>query len=172
MFFKPKKATLTKALHMAWSAMTEAFFMAFVGLIDSFMVSNLGPSAVASVGITTQPKFIGLSIFIALTAFCFAIISTAIISILMVAFAENIMKLCGATTETLDGSVTYFSIIMGGIICNVIQMTINAAQRGSGNTRITMRTNVTSNLINVIGNDLLIGGHLGFPALGINLLLW
>ncbi len=30
-----------------------------------------------------------------------------------------------------------------------------------------MRTNVTSNVVNMIGNYLLIQGHLGFPAMGI-----
>jgi putative MATE family efflux protein len=46
-------------------------------------------------------------------------------------------------------------------------MGINAAQRGAGNTKITMRTNLVSNIVNVCFNYLLIGGNLGFPALGI-----
>ena len=61
----------------------------------------------------------------------------------------------------------YFRIIMGGMMFNIISLVINAAQRGSGNTRIAMTTNVTSNLLNIVGNYLLIGGHFGFPALGI-----
>ena len=47
-------------------------------------------------------------------------------------------------------------------------MVINAAQRGVGNTKIAMRTNIVSNLVNIVFNYLLIGGHLGFPALGVN----
>ena len=47
-------------------------------------------------------------------------------------------------------------------------MGINAAQRGAGNTKITMRTNVTSNTINILLNYLLINGRFGFPALGIH----
>ncbi len=46
-------------------------------------------------------------------------------------------------------------------------MGINSAQRGAGNTKITMRTNVASNTVNVIFNYLLIGGKFGFPALGV-----
>ena len=46
-------------------------------------------------------------------------------------------------------------------------MSINSAQRGVGNTIITMRTNITSSVVNIIFNYLLIGGNLGFPALGI-----
>jgi len=46
-------------------------------------------------------------------------------------------------------------------------LTINAAQRGAGNTKISMTTNLTANLVNLIFNYLLIGGHLGFPKLGV-----
>ena len=186
------ESTLKITLGMAWPAILESFFVAFAGLVDSYMVSSLGAAAVASVGLTTQPKFMGLGVFfaanvavsalvarrfgekkreeantIALTAFAFVLIMSVLISILMVVLAVPIMKLCGATAETLDGSVVYFRIIMGGMIFNCLQMIINAAQRGSGNTKITMRTNVTSNVVNIIMNYLLIGGHLGFPAMGI-----
>ena len=183
---------------MAWPAIVESFFVAFAGLVDSFMVSRMGAYAVAAVGLTTQPKFMGLAMFFAvnvsisalvarrfgerkrrdansvfLTAAIFVIIAAVTLSILFVACADPIIRLCGssdATPEdiaTHNAAVSYFRIIMGGMIFNCIQMAINSAQRGTGNTRITMRTNVTSNLVNIVLNYLLIEGHLGFPALGI-----
>ena len=93
--------------------------------------------------------------------------AAVILSVGFGAFAGTIMNFCGSTADTYDGAVAYFRIIMGGMIFNCIQMGINSAQRGAGNTRITMRTNVTSNVINIILNYLLINGHFGFPALGI-----
>ena len=177
---------------MAWPAIVESFFVAFAGLIDSLMVSSLGSSAVAAVGLTTQPKLLGLSLFFALnvaisalvarrrgenrkdsaneiliTSILFVIVASILLSIGFVSLASPIMNFCGSTAETHDGAVTYFRIIMGGMIFNCIQMGINSAQRGAGNTRITMRTNITSNVINIILNYLLINGHFGFPALGI-----
>ena len=177
---------------MAWPAMLESFFMSFAGLLDSLMVSALGSSTVAAVGLTAQPKFIALSIFIALnvsisalvarrrgegrredanrivmTGLLFALIAVVIISTVVLANIDAILTFCGTNADTHEDAVTYLSIIIGGIIFNVIQMTINAAQRGSGNTKITMRTNMVSNTVNVIGNWLLIEGHLGFPALGV-----
>ena len=188
----PKKENLKTCFNMAWPAMLESFFMAFAGLLDSLMVSTLGSATVAAVGLTAQPKFIALSIFIAinvsvsalvarrrgekrredanqiaLTALLFAVLCAIIISVIFVANADTILTWCGTNADTHDAAVTYFSIIMAGIVFNVIQMTINSAQRGSGNTKITMRTNMVSNTINVIGNYLLIGGHFGFPALGV-----
>lgn len=187
-----QKDIVHATVNMAWPAIVESFFVAFAGLVDSLMVSALGPEAVASVGLTTQPKFLGLALFFALnvaisalvarrrgeqrkeeanrilcTAVIFIVTAAVVMSVLLVCAADTIMDLCGSTAETHKGAVEYYQIIMGGMIFNCIQMGINSAQRGAGNTKITMRTNVTSNTVNIIMNYLLIGGHFGFPALGI-----
>lgn len=187
-----KKDDLIKTIHMAWPAILESFFTAFVGLVDSLMVSSMGAYAVAAVGLTTQPKFMGLSLFFATnvsisalvarrkgedrredanriftTSILFVTLMSVMISVLLVAFADPIIRLCGSESTTHDSAVLYFRIIMGGMIFNVIQMCINAAQRGAGNTKITMRTNLVSNLVNIAANYLLIQGRFGFPAMGI-----
>lgn len=189
---KYEKEHVRKVIQIAWPAVLESFFVAFVGLVDSYMVSGLGSAAVASVGLTTQPKFVGLALFFAVnvslsalvarrkgennreganrilaTALTFIVIAALVISTLLVVFASPIIELCGSEPETHEGAVAYYRIIMGGMIFNCIQMGINAAQRGCGNTKITMRTNLVSNTVNVIFNFLLIQGHLGFPAMGI-----
>ncbi len=189
---KYNKRMIKSSLNMAVPAMIESFFIAFAGLVDSLMVSSLGANAVAAVGLTAQPKFMGLSVFIALNVSISALVarrfgendkksansvlytSLAVIVFLSVIlgvglciFAPAIMTFCGSTPETHDSAVLYYRIIMGGMIFNCVQMGINSAQRGVGNTRITMRTNITSNTINIIFNFFLINGHCGFPALGI-----
>lgn len=186
------KDVFRTTFNIALPAIIESFFTAFAGLVDSLMVSSLGSNAVAAVGLTTQPKFVGLSLFFAMnvaisalvarrrgsqnkedankilfSSLIFIITAAILLGIFFVCMADQIMHWCGSTPETHDMSVTYFKIIMGGMIFNCIQMGINAAQRGAGNTKITMRTNVTSNTVNMIGNYLLINGHFGFPALGI-----
>lgn len=191
-FWGGDKEGYRTAFHMAWPAVMESFFISFAGMVDSWMVSSLGASAVAAVGLTTQPKFIGLCIFMAmnvsvsalvarrrgekdryganqvlLMAIAFALVVGTIVSIAAVTFAEPIIRFCGAQEDTLDNAVLYYRIIMGGMMFNIISMAINAAQRGAGNTKIAMRTNVTSNIVNMIGNYLLINGKFGFPALGI-----
>lgn len=177
---------------MAWPAILESFFAAFAGLVDSLMVSSLGAHAVAAVGLTTQPKFMGLALFFAanvsisalvarrkgqdkkddanrifVTFLSFVVIAAVILSVIFVAAADPIIRLCGSQAQTHDMAVEYFQIVMGGMIFNCIQMGVNSAQRGAGNTRITMRTNLVSNSVNIVFNYLLIQGHFGFPALGI-----
>lgn len=186
------KNIVKETLQMAWPAVCESFFVSLAGMIDSLMVSSIGSYAVAAVGLTTQPKFMGLALFIAvnvavsalvarrrgeqkkeeanrilITAIALILAAVVVISALCVIFANQIIRFCGSAQDTHSTAVIYFRIIMGGMIFNVISMGINAAQRGAGNTMIAMRTNVTSNIVNVIGNFLLINGHLGFPALGI-----
>lgn len=191
MFHYPKE-DVRKAINMAWPAVLESFFTAFAGLVDSLMVSSLGASAVAAVGLTTQPKLVGLALFFAAnvsisalvarrkgeenkeganrifaTFLIFILAASVVISILTVALADPIIRMCGSEADTHDPAVLYYRIIMGGMLFNCVQMGVNAAQRGAGNTRITMRTNLVSNAINIILNYLLIQGHFGFPALGI-----
>ena len=191
-FKRYNKKTVRAAMHMAVPAIIESFFVAFAGLVDSLMVSSLGAASVASVGLTQQPRFMGLSVFFAMNVWLSALVGrrygenkrreantilitaialiiglSAVLSVFFVALAPQIMSLCGSTAETHDAAVLYYRIIMGGMIFNCMQMGINSAQRGAGNTQITMRTNITSNVVNIILNYLLINGHFGFPALGI-----
>lgn len=190
--FQKNKKEAAAVLQVAWPAILESFFVSVAGMIDIMMVSGISSSAVAAVGLTTQPKFIGLAFFIALgvavssivarrrgeqrkesanatllTALAVALAAVAAVSLICVVYAEPIMRFCGSREDTHKEAVIYFRIIMGGTFFNAVSMIINAAQRGAGNTRIAMTTNVTSSLVNVLFNYLLIGGHLGFPALGV-----
>ena len=171
--------------------MVESFLVALVGFIDTIMVSTLGSYAIAAVGLTQQPKFIGLALFMSMstaisalvarrrgeqnresavrilkTCILVAVILTAIISVTFTAFADPIIRFAGSADDTHEAAVEYFQIIMGGIGFTTVMMIVNAAQRGAGNTKIALRTNMVSNLVNVVFNYLLIGGNFGFPALG------
>lgn len=183
---------LRRTLQIAWPSIVESFLVSLVGMIDTVMVSSLGSYAIAAVGLTTQPKFIGLAIFISLNVAVSAIVArrkgegeqesanrvltqsiiitlllTIVVSIICVIFADPIIHLSGSAEDTHEPARNYFIIIMGGMVFNTLSMVINAAQRGAGNTKIAMRTNLVSNAVNMFFNYLLIGGNWGFPKLGI-----
>ena len=187
-----RKAMTKKAISVAWPAMAESFFVTLAGMIDTMMVSALGSYAVAAVGLTNQPKFIALTVFfginiavsalvarrkgegrrdsaneILLTALGLTTVLCAVITAVFMLFTPQIMTLAGSNADTHEAAVEYFLIIIGGTFFSVLTMVINAAQRGSGNTRLSMSTNLTSSVVNVFFNYLLIEGHLGFPAWGI-----
>lgn len=180
------------AIRIALPSVAESAFVMLAGIIDTLMVSSLGEYAVASVGLTNQPKFLGWTVFIALgvaisalvarrrgeedkvsanetliTALSLVLLFTFIVSIITVALADPIMRFAGSSEDTHEYAVAYYRIIMGGMIFNMISIAINAAQRGSGNTHIAFQTNLVSSIVNVCFNYLLIGGKFGFPAWGI-----
>ena len=182
---------LREAVNMAWPAVLESFFTSLAGMIDTMMVSSMGSYAVAAVGLTNQPKFIGLTPFFAInvavsalvarrkgeknkkaanetlmTALLLSLLICAAVSVIFVVWAEPILRIAGSNADTHAPASAYFRIIMGGTFFSMIQMLFNAAQRGSGNTRISMTTNVASSITNICFNYCLIGGHFGFPALG------
>lgn len=180
------------ALRMAWPSVLESFFIALAGMIDTMMVGSIGSYAIAAVGLTTQPKFIALAIFISInivvsslvarrrgqkdrkganevlvSAMTLVLVLCIFVSILTVYFASDLMRLAGSQPDTHQAAIDYYVIIMGGMVFNVVAMCINAAQRGSGNTKIAFITNLTSSIVNIFFNYVLINGKWGFPAMGI-----
>ncbi len=185
-------ALFKSAFKMAWPAVLENFFVSLASMIDTLMVSGLGTAAVSAVGLTTQPKFIALTLFLAVnvaisalvarrfgqnnrynaneilfTSLIFTVVACLVITVITVLGADTIISWCGSNSDTHESAVVYFQVIQGGMIFNVLSLAINAAQRGSGNTKIAMTTNITSSVVNIIFNYLLIEGHFGFPAWGL-----
>ena len=172
-------------LQVAWPAMVEQFLVSLVSLVDTMMVGVLGAYAISAIGLCGQPKFITLVPFFSLNVGLSAVISRRkgegdraganramlfglklavflglVLGLLGVRFSRQILLFAGAAPDTIDAAQSYFDIIVGGMVFNVLSLVINAAQRGVGNTRIAMRTNLTSNLVNLVLNYCLIGGHL------------
>lgn len=179
-------------LKMAWPSALESLLVGLIGSIDTMMVGTMGENAINAVGITNQPKFILLAVIFSLNVGVVAVVArrkgeddpeganhTMRIAILLSGllslftsalgflFAEPILKFAGADAVYLADAVTYFRILCVSIVFTALNLTINAAQRGCGNTKISMRTNIVANIVNVIFNYLLINGIWFFPKWGV-----
>ncbi|MDO4567769.1 MAG: MATE family efflux transporter [Clostridia bacterium] len=180
------------ALRLAWPSAIESVLIALIASIDTMMVGQIGTSAISAVGITTQPKFILLALVITLNIGVTAIVArrrgegdieganrclkqalvlSASLGVAMTAiallFAEELVLFAGAKADYYQDATAYFKLMMSTTAFNTCAMTLNAAQRGFGNTRTSMITNVTANLCNVLLNWLLINGIWFFPRLGV-----
>ena len=106
-------------------------------------------------------------------AIMLALMVSAVFMTLALVFTEPLMRLAGGTSDTeedakiLCDAQDYFRILTYSLPVHAVSMCICAAQRGIGNTRITLRVNIVSNLVNVVFNYLLIGGNFGFPRLEV-----
>ncbi len=101
-----------------------------------------------------------------------------VVTVIGYIFADPLMRLAGGNesnayeAKVLKDAITYFKILMLSLPVNAVTMSINAAQRGIGNTKLTMYVNVISNVVNVIFNYLLIGGNFGFPRMEVAGAAW
>ena len=179
-------------LKIAWPSIVEAVLVSLIASVDTMMVGVIGPEAIAAVGITNQPRFILLAVILSLNVGVTAVVARRkgagdikganrclkqclILSLLFgttlslagIVFARPLLTFAGAQADIINNSVVYFRIILIGMIFNSVCLTINAAQRGIGNTKISMYTNLTANVVNLIFNALLINGLLFFPKLGV-----
>lgn len=180
------------SFNMSWPCAFEAVLVSLVGSIDIMMVGGLGAEAIAAVGLTNQPKFVLLAMIFSLNVGVTAIVArrkgaedfkgansclkqsiilSFIISLIMAIsgyiFANEIMLFAGAGEDVINDSVAYYKILMVSIVFTSLSLTINAAQRGVGNTKISMRTNVVANIVNLIFNYFLINGVWIFPRLEV-----
>ena len=183
---------LNNILKISIPAALEIFLIGLIGMFDTMMVGGLGDAAIAAVALTQQPVFITLSASIGLNAGVIAIIARkrgqkdqegannylrqslvigfmigVVMSVLAIFLARPFLLLAGAKEDTIDNSVLYFRIVSSILVLNYIRLVITSALRACGNTKTTLVTNLTANIVNVFLNYCLIGGNLGFPALGI-----
>lgn len=180
------------AFKYAWPSTVESVLVSLVGMVDTVMVSGIGQAAIAATGITAQPKFVILAPILALNiaitviiarrhgenrrddanrllanAILISISFALIFSLLGFIFAPEILRFAGADQEYLGLAVTYFKVIMVGNFFNSISLSLTSAQRGAGNTKISMCTNISANLVNIFFNYLLINGIWIFPKWGV-----
>ncbi|MBR2670229.1 MAG: MATE family efflux transporter [Solobacterium sp.] len=184
-------------MRIAWPSLVEQLLTSLVGMADMIMVGSMvnGDDAISAVSLANQPKFIFISLMIALNVGVTAAVARdrgaqqhdqanktllqglfmgiwvyIFSSVLGFIFARPLVRFMATSAlsdEIVDMGTTYMKIQMLGFITMGIAGSITAALRGVGNSRSPMIYNITANLVNIVGNYLLINGHFGFPALGV-----
>lgn len=190
---KPEAGAVFSTLfRVAWPSTLESLLISLMTFVDTIMVSGIGASAVAATGLTNQPRMIFYAVLFALNVGVTAVVSrrrgendregarrclaqgilicvclSVILCAAAIAVARPLMVLAGAMDDTVDDATMYFRITMVGMCFTSLGLIINAAHRGCGNTKISMYTNLTANIVNVVFNYLLINGVWFFPKLGV-----
>lgn len=181
-----------KIIRLALPALVEMTLMTLVSMMDMIQVGRLGPWAIASVGLSNQPMFIAMSVFMSLNigatalvarsvgakriddafaaarqALVFASLTGLLLSVLGVMYASSILRLLGAQADVLGPGSAYLKIVCAGLVFQGATVSLNASLRGAGDTRTPMSVNIVANLVNLIGNYILINGKFGFPRLEV-----
>ncbi len=183
-----RRAVFLLAVPMVLELVLESTF----AVVDIFFVAKLGPSAVATVGLTESYLFLLYSIAMGLAmgitalvarrvgegdgeaasvtaaqALWVAVLASVPFALAGIVWARELLALMGADAWTLRHGVGYMQWMLGGNVVILLLFVINAIFRGAGDAAIAMRVLWVANGLNILLDPLLIFGWGPVPAFGV-----
>ncbi|MGH8079912.1 MAG: MATE family efflux transporter [Lysobacter sp.] len=183
-----RRAVFLLAVPMVLELVLESTF----AVVDIFFVAKLGPSAVATVGLTESYMFLlyavamGLAMAVtavvarrigegkreeaavtAVQAIFVAVLVSVVPALVGIFYAQDLLRLMGADAWSIEHGYRYTQWMLGGNAVIMLLFVINAIFRGAGDAAIAMRVLWLSNGLNILLCPLLIFGLGPVPALGI-----
>jgi len=166
---------------LALPSIMEMFLHTLLGIADTAMVGALGGYAIAAISLTDNPVMLLIAVFAALSVGTTALVArfigaknykdgedtilqslflslvlSIIFSLVGLLLSKNIVVLMGAEPDVVPYATKYMRIIMLGLPGLIITLIMSGALRGSGDTRTPMIVTGIANVLNIIGNFLLI----------------
>jgi MATE family multidrug resistance protein len=186
------KTHAKEGFHLAYPVMLSQLGHVTMGVADNIMVGNLGAANLAGAGLANVAfnflLLFGIGVSYAITPLvstadgerddtkiasilkhglliniCNSLILVAIVSVGM-----NVLYHINQPPEVVVLSIPYLSIITFSLIPILVFQTFRQFTEGLSLTRIAMIIVISANVVNVGLNYLLIYGHGGFPALGLD----
>ncbi len=183
-----RRAVLLLAVPMVLELVLESTF----AVVDIYFVATLGPSAVATVGLTESYLFLLYAVAMGLAMAVTAVIARRIgegkkeeaaisavqaifvallvalpVAVVGIVYAKDLLRLMGADAWALAHGYRYTQWMLGGNLVILLLFVINAVFRGAGDAAISMRVLWLANGLNILLCPLLILGYGPVPALGI-----
>ncbi|BFH59865.1 MATE family efflux transporter [Paenibacillus azoreducens] len=179
-------------VHLTWPIFLELFLFMLMGSVDTFMISSVSDNAVSGVGAANQIISIailllevigsGAAIVVAQylgskkkleaakvtgNALTLNLAVGILLSIIFLVFGGHMLRLLNVHGDIFVYAQSYMQIVGGGIFLQALINALAATIRTHGFTKETMVVSLLMNILHVAGNYLLIFGHLGFPAMGV-----
>ncbi len=187
------KIRAKKIFILALPAVLEMSLNTMLGVADTLMISRIiGKEGLAAVGFANQIFFTLIFIFSSFNAGATAMIArsygernykrlnkimgqnltlnTSIgigVFILTFLFAGNILSVYDITPQVKSLGVTYLKVVSFSQFFMFISFAMAASLRGAGDTKTPMYITGSANILNIIGNYVLMTGYGIFPEMGI-----
>src|SRR5690625_5012150 len=177
---------------LTWPIFIELLLHMLMGNADTLMLSQYSDESVAAVGVANQVLSVvivmfgfvaqGAAVLIAQNLGAKNIKSAAQISVMSISVnlwfslflsgvltigARQILQLMSLPAEIMGEAMTYMQIVGGLIFVQALIMTTGAILRSYGYTKDIMMVTIGMNILNVVGNYLVIFGPFGFAILGV-----
>ncbi len=175
---------------LAWPSMAMFALQSLVSLVSFMIVGTLGSDAVAGVGVAAQFYNVLFAVLAAVTTGTVALVARAVgagdldeaarvmrISVWLgcafalavtctLPFAESIVAAFGVTDSVAVLGGSYLRILLLFSLPFSTGFVIGSALRGAGDVRTPLLVGVLMNVVNLVGNYVLVFGKFGAPALG------
>ncbi len=182
----------SQIMALAWPAIGEMSLHMLAWIVDTAMVGRLGAGALSAVGLGGQVYFsiifflgavaIGITALvarrkgagnnkaaahIAQQGLMLALVLGAVAAVTLRLATPHVFSLVGFGPDVRSMGEGYLGTLAIGGIFFLPKMAANGTMRGLGDTRTPLYVTIITNVINVVGDYLLIFGRLGFPAMGV-----
>ena len=186
-------STIRKELiRLTWPLFIQTILFMVLGMVDTLMLSRYSDNAVAAVSVSNQVLnfvqilfaviSVGTSILcaqykgaqdeknvgiVASVSLLFNAVMGIIFSVVLVVCSRSIFKLMNVPQEIMAYAVQYLVIVGAGSVFQALLNTTGVIVTSTGHTKVAMNISVAVNVINIVGNYILIFGAFGFPAMGV-----
>ena len=189
---KANSSTQPTLLAIAWPIFVEQTLRILIGTVDTFMVSHVSDGAVAALGIANQFvvlalicfNFIGIGASVVITHHVGAgdakgaqkIVTTAIsvntwigliVSVIAYLFAAPLLRLMQLPPDLMQYAEPFLVLMGGSLFLEAMNGAIGASLRAHGHTKDAMIVTLIQNVINIVGNCVLLFGLFGAPKMGV-----
>lgn len=186
------KTAYRNFLKVAWPAAMQGLLIDLMMTIDLAMVGALGASALASVGVMSQPKMVLHVLMRALAVPMTALVArrmgegnhqamnvtlkqgislTLLLYLPIISaafyFLPQIILFTGGQPSLIESATHYGRFVTVGVFFTAFTQVIGAALIGTGNTKVVFKANVIGNVVNTILNLFLIHGIGPFPRMEV-----
>ncbi len=177
---------------ITWPIFIEILLHMVMGNADTLMLSQYSDNAVAAVGISNQIISVVIVMFGFITAGTGILVAQQLgagnlekagkasvvslvtnlsfgllLSTFLLLGGGYVLKMMNVPEEIMEDARLYIQIVGAFIFIQALLMTLGAILRSHGYTKDSMYVTIGMNIINIVGNFILIFGVFGLPALGV-----
>lgn len=189
---KDKQTFYREMLFIAFPAMLQNLIVSSLNTLDTMMISTLGSSAIAGVGLANQVFFLficicfgintGSSVLIAqywgkrdiknvqrvnAIASTLSLILGVVFTLAAALFPTQIIRLMIEDPTVIRDGANYLRMVSFSYVLTGLGASFGTSLRSTGNPRTPLAASLLSFVTNAFFNYVLIFGALGFPKLGI-----
>ncbi|MDF2154499.1 MATE family efflux transporter [Vibrio sp. CAU 1672] len=170
----------------------QSMLFSLLGAIDIFMVSQLGESATAAVGVGSRIFFFNLLTIFGLCgavavlaaqysgagntsgirttlaqSWGIAITTTLPFITIYLLFSEEVVAFVSDSSEYQQYAIEYLEVTALSLLCTAIVVPMESVLRAVGEAKLPTQVSIIAIIVNVILNAVLIFGWFGFPQWGV-----